>query len=80
MMVGLAWSLPLNSTSAMPVRTAALCAWVGVLAAVSAAPVTVSTPVTKARWHNALSSPKSCTPVEGDVASCQERAPPADLL
>jgi hypothetical protein len=64
----------------MPARTAVLCASVGVLVAVRAAPVTGLVPVTRARWHSALSRPKSATPVEGEAASCQERAPPTALL
>ena len=63
----------------MPARTAVLCAAVGVLLAVSAAPVTGSVPVTSARWHNALSRPKSATPVEGETANCQALAPPTEL-
>ena len=66
----------------MPARTAALCAAVGaveVAVAVNAAPVS-STPVTSARWHSALSRPKSCAAVDTDVASCQERAPPTESL
>ena len=64
----------------MPALTASLCALVGVLDAVSAAPLTGSVPVTRARWHSALSRPKSATPVEGDTANCQALAPPTESL
>ena len=80
MMVGLPRRLPLSTTSAMPARTASLCALVGVLLAVSAAPVTESTPVTSARWHRALSRPKSAMPVDGDTANCHDFAPPTESL
>src|SRR6478735_1541022 len=79
MIVGLPRRLPLTITSAMPARTAALWAAVGVLLAVSAAPLTASVPVTRARWHSALSRPKSATPVDGDTANCQALAPPTEL-
>ena len=82
MIVGLPCSLPFSSTSAIPARTAALCAAVGrveLAVAVSGAPVS-STPVTSARWQSALSRPKSCTPVDTDVAMFQTRGPPTESL
>ena len=80
MMVGLPRRLPFSTTSAMPARTASLCALVGVDAAVRLAPLTGSAPVTSARWHKALSRPKSATPVDGDTANCHAFAPPTESL
>ena len=64
----------------MPARTAWLCASVGVLPAVSAAPDAGSTPVTSARWHSAASSEKSALPLEGETPKAQDLAPPTESL
>ena len=64
----------------MPARTAWLCAIVGVLVVVRSAPVTVSLPVTSARWHSAESSAKSAVPLDGDTPKAQDFAPPTESL
>ena len=59
---------------------AGLALFVGVLAPVRSAPVTVSLPVTSARWHSAESSAKSAVPLDGDTPKAQDFAPPTESL